>query len=309
MGLDPKSDAQKSLSFYRDPTKTSFNSAGDLANAVCGELKKRNGESYSDATIGDVNRLLDEMAMMNRGDLLLNRNVNNAMAGKSSSSSSSTTRRRSNPYVVQKKRKSRKQRRTEWCQSLTDKYRLSPVEQKWIVRMLMGKMDIHLNHESILRYLHPDMINMYSAVQNLEVVCAQLADREYMRRRKLKKKALMQIETSMLMSNSLSYKNMFHHMDKVTIGVALSPMLAARTSYESLLSDIQRRLHNNPVLLKTSLGCTSAEYKEKIQDLPLAMKHPPFIGEVKMDGERMIFHVKRGVVTVHSRRNTWYSNR
>tara|TARA_B100001094_G_C17838881_1_gene626958 strand:- start:91 stop:468 length:378 start_codon:yes stop_codon:yes gene_type:complete len=44
---------------------------------------------------------------------------------------------------------------------------------------------------------------MYSAVQNLKVVCAQLADREYMWRRKLKKKAVVQIETSMLMSNSL----------------------------------------------------------------------------------------------------------
>ena len=44
-------------------------------------------------------------------------------------------------------------------------YNMSPDEQKWIVRFLMSKLDIRLNHESILQYMHEDMVNMYSAVQ------------------------------------------------------------------------------------------------------------------------------------------------
>ena len=40
----------------------------------------------------------------------------------------------------------------------------------------------------------------------------------------------------------------------------------------------------------------------------LSLKFPTFINEVKLDGERMLVHVKRGVVTMQTRQSNWYSN-
>jgi len=65
--------------------------------------------------------------------------------------------------------KSTKQKRIEWARNLTSVHNLSPIEQKWIIRVIMSNLDIGINHETILKYLHPQMIRMYSAVQNLEV--------------------------------------------------------------------------------------------------------------------------------------------
>jgi len=212
-----------------------------------------------------------------------------------------------NPYQVTEKKKGRKLMRIDWCRKLTETLKMSPVEQKWIVRILMGKLDIRLNHESILKYLHEDMITMYSAVQNLEVVCRQLADKEYMRRKKLKKVAMIQVKSSLVTSSRISAGLMVPQMDCVKVGSAYLPMLADRTSFQNLLAHVQQRINNNPVLLKEAARSTKAEYKKIILDLPLDMKHPPFIGEIKMDGERMLFHFHRGLVTCHSRRNNWYS--
>ena len=128
-----------------------------------------------------------------------------------------------------------------------------------------------------------------------------------MRRRKLRKLAMLQIQTSFITATNVATGIIVPHTDGVKVGHAYAPMLADRTSFQNLLSNLQQRINNNPVLLKTAAGLTKAEYKKRILDLPLDMKHPPFIGEIKMDGERMLFHVKRGVVTCHSRRNNWYS--
>lgn len=128
-----------------------------------------------------------------------------------------------------------------------------------------------------------------------------------MRRRKLRKLAMLQIETSFITSTNVASGIIVPQTDGVKVGNAYLPMLADRTSFQNLLSHLQQRINNNPVLLRTAAGLTKSEYKKRILDLPLDMKHPAFIGEIKMDGERMLFHVKRGIVTCHSRKNNWYS--
>jgi ATP-dependent DNA ligase len=68
----------------------------------------------------------------------------------------------------------------------------------------------------------------------------------------------------------------------------ISPMLAQRTSFESAMSDITER-HRNFA-------------KDLAEDAPgansLALKFPTFLCEVKLDGERFLAHVNRGVVTM-----------
>ena len=118
---------------------------------------------------------------------------------------------------------------------------------------------------------------------------------------------MIQLETNMVSSTNVSTGLMVPQTDGIKVGDACCPMLADRTSFNTLLTNIQSRINNNPILLKMAAGSTKAEYKKRILDLPLDMKHPGFIGEIKMDGERMLFHVERGIVKCHSRRNNWYS--
>lgn len=66
-------------------------------------------------------------------------------------------------------------------------------------------------------------------------------------------------------------------------------MLSVRTSFDGFLRDIALRHHNlDKVLLEGSpaKGC-------------LALQHPALAVEIKMDGERQIVHISRGVVTMH----------
>ena len=78
------------------------------------------------------------------------------------------------------------------------------------------------------------------------------------------------------------------------------PMLADRTNFEAALSNIHRRHHQYIDRLPDEDPA-----KERLRN-SLAFKFPTFINEVKLDGERMVFHVRRGVVTMQTRNSTWY---
>ena len=74
-------------------------------------------------------------------------------------------------------------------------------------------------------------------------------------------------------------------------------MLSERTSFESFLHDIQKRhLAYNKTL----------EQGDQMQDL-LALKYPTFSAEIKMDGERILSHIRKGVVKIQTRNSSWYS--
>ncbi|KAL3784062.1 hypothetical protein HJC23_013277 [Cyclotella cryptica] len=64
-----------------------------------------------------------------------------------------------------------------------------------------------------------------------------------------------------------------------------------------LLKDIAHRHRELDKVLPASSRAKSS----------LALNHPAFACEIKMDGERMLVHIKRGIVTMHTRRNVWYS--
>ena len=76
--------------------------------------------------------------------------------------------------------------------------------------------------------------------------------------------------------------------EEVSLGHTIFPMLSKRTSCKTLISDMER-LHEN---LEEYLGDDVAVNSS------LGVKFPAFICEVKLDGERMIVHVNRGIVTM-----------
>lgn len=68
-------------------------------------------------------------------------------------------------------------------------------------------------------------------------------------------------------------------------------MLSLRTSFESILSDLQVRHGVYAELLNKNNPIKSC----------LALRFPAFTCEVKLDGERLLAHMHRGIVKVQVR--------
>ena len=83
-----------------------------------------------------------------------------------------------------------------------------------------------------------------------------------------------------------------------SLGNTISPMLANRTTFETAMTDIENRHRKFAKELKDGDPLANS----------LALKFPTFICEIKLDGERMLLHIKRGIVTVQTRNSKWYSN-
>lgn len=80
------------------------------------------------------------------------------------------------------------------------------------------------------------------------------------------------------------------------LGNTIAPMLAQRTYFASALADLSN-VHRDAMK-----GFHRDDPRRKL----LPMKYPTFCAEIKLDGERIIAHVKQGIVTMHTRRAVWY---
>ena len=82
---------------------------------------------------------------------------------------------------------------------------------------------------------------------------------------------------------------------EAVIGNTIAPMLALKVYFRDAMAELCRghRAHAKRELNGSNL---------------LPLKNPAIICEVKLDGERMVLHVKRGIVTMHTRRGRWYSD-
>lgn len=84
-------------------------------------------------------------------------------------------------------------------------------------------------------------------------------------------------------------------------GVVFSPMLSERTGFERALNDISGR-HRD--YIKSD---DARRHAPNVSLDCLAFKHPAFVVEPKLDGERFLVHISRdGVVKMHTRRGNWY---
>lgn len=82
------------------------------------------------------------------------------------------------------------------------------------------------------------------------------------------------------------------------LGNKLSPMVSTRSSFERLMTQTQAH-HRH--YLKQHYSSSSKLYQ------PISLKFPVLTAEVKLDGERMIIHIKNGRVTMNTRKSKWYS--
>jgi len=265
LGLNNNSPDYLKLTNYNDPIYAGPTACGDLSLAIFEVIEKRhpssllsqgNKTSGSKITVGQINTLLDELA---------------AMKQKQQTNTSSLSLFRT-----------KRQMRARWVEKLIAK-NLSPLEHKWIVRILLQKLEVGIGSESMLSYYHPWATDIYSANKNIRTLCATLCDPEFVRR----KKEQLQREV-----DAVENHNRTHHLpqshEPATLNSTIAPMLSMRTSFESFLSDIRKR-HQ---------AYTNALDKDDPIRRSLALKFPSFVSEIKLDGERILAHVKRGVVTM-----------
>ena len=63
-----------------------------------------------------------------------------------------------------------------------------PIEHKWVVRILLGKLEIGLGKDPIFKHWHPYAADTHSANNNIKILAQKLADPEWIRRREEKDK-------------------------------------------------------------------------------------------------------------------------
>ena len=95
--------------------------------------------------------------------------------------------------------------------------------------------------------------------------------------------------------------------NEVQLGKMFAPMMSMRTNFYKLMDTLSKR---HRLWAQRTINAA----KEKEEDPPayarsLAVWHPAFSIETKLDGERMLVHYDStaGTVKIHSRRNNWYS--
>jgi len=146
IGLSKTSRDSLKLLNYNDPIHASSTACGDLSLGILEVMEKRYPFSKSKITVGEVNDLLDELAMMKR----------------------------------QQKQtfRTKLQMKVQWVERLIAK-QFCPLEHKWIVRILLQKLELGVSSESILNYCHPFAQDLYSANKNIRALFAALCDSAY----------------------------------------------------------------------------------------------------------------------------------
>ncbi len=212
IGLVRNSKDHKKLIEFTNPISAGPTACGDLSLAVYEVMQKRfpqlnrqNSDNKSRSTdkngkkkktkkgitIGDMNQLLDELAMIKKQV---------PTSTSQSQSSQSQTQLSSQPQSSQSQQsqssisslnskgagsiKSKHLMRVRWVEKLI-KLGLSPLEHKWIVRIILQKLELGVGSDSIINFYHPWAQDLYAANKNIRSLCATLCDKEYVERRKI----------------------------------------------------------------------------------------------------------------------------
>jgi len=171
--------------------------------------------------------------------------------------------------------------------------KLSPLEHKYVIRTLLQDMKVGVGLSEVLNHYSPLAMDLWHSLNNLKELCALLSDQGYVRLLQAAKE-----KNARLVMESYKSDWMPPNPHSVVLSRMISPMRGGRTSFETFLYEVAQRHHQlDKILPKQSKakGC-------------LAITHPPFCAEVKMDGERHLVHVNRGIVTIQTKNNVWYSD-
>ena len=298
MNLAKGSDHYRQLVNYRNGNVVKNpNSVGDLSCVVMDVAKERCPGKGSKLTVGEVNEWLDVLV-----DVVKDRfgmaTTSGAVGddGKGGGVEKSSWRRGLERAIgCGSSGDAGGTRKNDRYATLVEKLidrNLSPVEHKFVVRFLLQHVHIGINLRDVLGYMNPHAMEIHNAFNNLNDTCTRLCDPEYCRLLK----ATMERNAREVMENS---RNLW--MTPSTLPAVLqktiSPMLSRRTGFDTFLREVAYR----------HAQLDGALPRESTAKSCLAIRHPAFLCDIKMDGERDLIHVKRGIVTVQTRNGMWYS--
>ena len=166
------------------------------------------------------------------------------------------------------------------------------MEHKYIVRILLQDTNIGINLRGILGFLSPHAVDIHNSANSLKELCTLLSDPDYVKLLN----ATVEKNTQDIMETNRKIWMTPSDLPAI-VQKTIKPMLSRKTDFDTFLKEVAHR-HNQ---LDKTLPSDSAAKS------CLAIRHPAFACEVKMDGERDLVHIKRGVVTIQTRSGTWYS--
>ena len=300
LAYDLPTSSKNKLIHFQDPTYCSKeDGVGHFPNVLervlelkmdsTKEFKKQFQKDKSKGfTVGQVNELLDELAGLPAKLRLINEQ---AQAAGTDSKNKKMTQgkllanwlRKLNPYM---------DKETGYNKHV---WGLSPLEHKWFSKIILGgSFHIGLGEDVIMTWYNLATSSLWNAHNSLKATCDKLANPEFTKA----------FRTHDAPAEGDSGDLQFHtYMELPSLPIAFNntfgPMCSARTDFNTALTWISNR---------------HRQYQEALveQHHPskhaLALTHPAFTIETKLDGERQIVHFSRdGVVKIHTRNSNWYS--
>jgi len=281
LGLTKTSVRYKMLQDYGDP-RLAGGSAGDFPSVVGDVVGKYKPASHkgSSFTIGDINAALDKFVSLS------------AQSKASNHEFKTGDKKKKGPKLIDL--------RTAWLEDLNrdDAHRgrlgLSPVEHKWLVRILINQMRIGVGFGKLLEWYDPLAKQLWSSHNSLKAVLDKMCDPAFAEERKRLDRKL---------KNASQEEGLQSYLPKSIaspeFGSPFCPMFSVRTAFDRTLFDLSKR-H------REWLRDKGEQYPHVPPD-SLAFKHPAFSIETKLDGERQLVHISRdGIVKLHTRNKNWY---
>jgi hypothetical protein len=62
--------------------------------------------------------------------------------------------------------------------------KLSPIEHKWIVRIILTRLELGVGSDSIINFYHAWAEDLYAANKNIKTLCSTLCDEAFIKMRK-----------------------------------------------------------------------------------------------------------------------------
>ncbi|CAJ1949632.1 unnamed protein product [Cylindrotheca closterium] len=147
-------DLAKMLHNFTDAEICSSDVVGDLSLVVEHVMDERTNYTQSKLRLGDINGLLDEFAALN-------------------------PKERHHQYKSRGNKENitpnAKPNLAEWFRKVIYQEKLSPMEHKWLVRIIIKKPDFGIQSTSILRAVSPYANGLLAADGNLKRMCDKLA--------------------------------------------------------------------------------------------------------------------------------------
>lgn len=299
-------DARKIVCFT-DPMAVGSDRAGDLSRVIEAVLETRIAHrSGSRLTVGDINQWLDEFVSLPAQAQAARRGETGSAGTTIHATSTIHDWRTTTPSPARQKRRkgpSLKELRAEWIRRLNPPYsptkgELSPMEHKWLIRIMLGKLQLGLGWMRIFNWYHPSATAIWSSHNSLKGVCNILCHPDFIVMRNNHRMQEDGGANDQEPRRGTAAAYLPRNKDPVQFGVPFEPMLSERTSFQRALTNLSSR-HRDFVASSSTLPHVDSSW--------LALRHPVFSVETKLDGERMLIHFSRdGVIKIHSRRGKWH---